>query len=168
MLRMVTAKSTSRAVTAITTCTTSPSSTSSTSVPPSPYRVRVRSFLLRAALVAATLVVIARVLPQVVVPESVVDLVGIAALFGVANALVRPLVHLIALPIRLATLGVATFVLNGVLVLGVAWAAGQLELGFSVGGYPPDLSPVSLGVAIAVAAILGVVSTAASFLVPDL
>jgi hypothetical protein len=55
-----------------------------------------------------------------------------------------------------------------VLVLGVAWAAGQLDLGFSVGGYPPDLSPLSLGVAIAVAAILGVVSTAASFLVPDL
>jgi putative membrane protein len=130
--------------------------------------VRVRSFLLRAALVAATLVVLARVLPQVVVPESVVDLVGIAALFGVSNALVRPLVHLLALPIRLATLGLATFLLNGFLVLGVAWAAGQLELGFSVGGYPPDLSPVSLGVAIAVAAILGVVSTAASFLVPDL
>lgn len=127
-----------------------------------------RSFLLRAALVAVTLVVIASVLPQVVVPDSVVDLVGIAALFGASNALVRPVVHLLALPVRLATLGLATFLLNGVLVLGVAWAAGQLELGFSVGGYPPDLSPVSLGVAIAVAAILGVVSTAASLLVPDL
>ena len=130
--------------------------------------MRVRSFLLRAALVAVTLVVIARVLPQVVVPESVLDLVGIAALFGVSNALVRPVVHLLALPVRLATLGLATFALNGALVLGIAWLAGQLELGFSVGGFPPDLSPASLGVAVAVAAVLGVVSTAASLLVPDL
>jgi putative membrane protein len=130
--------------------------------------VRVRSFLLRAALVATTLVVLARVLPQVVVPEDPVDLVGIAALFGVSNALVRPAVHLLALPIRLATVGLVTFVLNGVLVLGVAFVAGELELGFSIGGFPPDLSPVSLGVAIVVAAVLGVVSTAASLVVPDL
>ena len=142
--------------------------TSFTFTPTSPYRVRVRSFLLRAALVAITLVAVARVLPQVVVPESVVDLAGVAALFGVANALVRPVVHLLALPVRLATLGLATFVLNGALVLGVAWVAGRLDLGFSVGGYPPDLSPASLGVAVVVAAVLGLVSTAASLLVPDL
>ena len=142
--------------------------TSLTSTPTSPYRVRVRSFLLRAALVAITLVAVARVLPQVIVPESVVDLAGVAALFGVANALVRPVVHLLALPVRLATLGLATFVLNGALVLGVAWVAGRLDLGFSVGGYPPDLSPASLGVAVVVAAVLGLVSTAASLLVPDL
>jgi putative membrane protein len=145
-----------------------PSSTASTSIPTSPYRVRVRSFLLRAGLVAVTLVVVARLLPQVVVPESPVDVVGIAALFGASNALVRPVVHLLALPIRLATLGLVTFLLNGALVLGVAWAAGQLELGFSVGGYPPDLSLESLTVAVVLAAIVGGVSTAASFLVPDL
>ncbi len=145
-----------------------PPSTTSTSIPTAPYRVRVRSFLLRAGLVAVTLVVVARLLPQVVVPEGLVDVVGIAALFGATNALVRPAVHLLALPIRLATLGVATFLLNGVLVLGVAWAAGQMGLGFSVGGYPPDLSLESVAVAVVLAAIVGVVSTAASFLVPDL
>jgi putative membrane protein len=145
-----------------------PSFATLASIAAPPYRVRVRSFLLRAAVVAVTLVVIAQVLPQVVVPESVVDLIGIAALFGVSNALVRPVVHLLALPVRLATLGLATFALNGALVLGIAWLAGQLGLGFSVGGFPPDLSPASLGVAVAVAAALGVVSTAASLLVPDL
>jgi putative membrane protein len=126
-----------------------------------------RSFLLRAAVVAVALVVIARLLPQVVVPESPVQLVALAAIFGAVNGLVRPVVHLVALPVRLLTLGLATFLVNGILVLGVAWLAGQLDLGFSVGGYPPDLSPASVGVAIAVAAILGVVSTVASLVLPD-
>lgn len=165
---MVNAESTGRAIATTAALTTTSSVASFTTAPTSPYRVRVRSFLLRAALVAVTLVGVARVLPQVVVPESVVDLAGLAALFGVANALVRPVVHLLALPIRLVTLGLATFLLNGAMVLGVAWVAGRLELGFSVGGYPPDLSPASLGVAVVVAAVLGLVSTAASLLVPDL
>ncbi len=132
-----------------------------------PYRVPMRSFLLRAAVVAIALVAISRLLPQVVVPESPVQLAGLAALFGAANALVRPVVHALTLPIRLMTLGLATVVLNGVLVLGVAWVAGQLDLGFSVGGFPPDLSPLAVGVAVVVAVALGAVSTAAALVIPD-
>ena len=126
-----------------------------------------RSFLLRAAVVAVALVAISSALRQVVVPENPVQLAGLAALFGAANALVRPIVHALALPIRLMTLGLATFLLNGVLVLGVAWVAGQLDLGFSVGGFPPDLSPLALGVAIVVAAALGAAATVASLVIPD-
>ncbi len=126
-----------------------------------------RSFLLRAAVVAIALVAIGRLVPQVVVPESPVQLAGLAALFGLANAFVRPVVHLLALPIKVATLGLASFLVNAALVLGVAWAAGRLELGFSVGGFPPDLSPEAIGVAVAVSAVLGLVSLAASIVLPD-
>lgn len=126
-----------------------------------------RSFLIRAAVVAVALVAIARVAPQIVVPEDPVRVAGLAALFGVANAFVRPVVHLLALPIRLVTLGLATFVLNAALVLGVAWAAGELDVGFSVGGYPPDLSLEAVAAAAALAAVLGAVSTIASLVLPD-
>jgi len=127
-----------------------------------------RSFLLRAAITAAALVGIGVVLPDVSVPTDVVQLAGLALVFGLVNAFVRPVVHLLALPLKLATLGLVTFVINGALLLGVAWAAGRLEIAFSIGGFPPNLTPASLALAIACAAILGVVSTAASLLVPDL
>ena len=127
-----------------------------------------RSFLLRAAITAAALVGLGIALPDVRVPSDVVELAGLAAVFGLVNAFVRPVVHLLALPLKLATLGLVTFILNGILFLGVAWAAGRLEIPFSIGGFPPELTPAAVGLAIACAAILGVVSTAASLLVPDL
>jgi putative membrane protein len=126
-----------------------------------------RSFLLRAAITAAALVGLGTALPDVRVPSDIVQLAGLAAVFGLVNAFVRPVVHLLALPLKLATLGLVTFAINGALFLGVAWAAGQVEIPFSIGGFPPDLTPASVGLAIACAAILGVVSTAASLLVPD-
>lgn len=127
-----------------------------------------RSFLLRAAITAAALIGLGIALPDVRVPSDVVQLAGLAAVFGLVNAFVRPVVHLLALPLKLATLGLVTFVINGALFLGVAWAAGQLGIPFSIGGFPPDLTLASVGLAIACAAAIGVVSTAASLLVPDL
>ena len=126
-----------------------------------------RSFLLRAAVVAVALVAIARVTPQIVVPADPVRVAGLAALFGIANAFVRPVVHLLALPVRLLTLGLATFLLNATLVLGVAWVAGRLEVGFSVGGFPPDVTLQAVAAAAGLAAVLGIVSTIASLVLPD-
>ena len=126
-----------------------------------------RSFLLRAAITAAALVGIGIALPDVHVPSDIVQLAGLAAVFGLVNAFVRPIVHLLALPLKLATLGLVTFAINGALFLGVAWAAGQLEIPFSIGGFPPDLTLAAVGLAVACAAILGIVSTAASLLLPD-
>ena len=127
-----------------------------------------RSFLLRAAITAAALVGIGTVLRDVHVPSDIVQLAGLAAVFGLVNAFVRPVVHLLALPLKLVTLGLVTFLVNGALFLGVAWAAGRLEIPFSIGGLPPDITPEAIGLAIVCAAVLGAVSTAASLLVPDL
>jgi putative membrane protein len=126
-----------------------------------------RSFLLRAAITAAALVALGIALPDVHVPSDVIQLAGLAAVFGIVNAFVRPVVHLLALPLKLLTLGLVTFVINGALFLGVAWAAGRLGIPFSIGGFPPDLTLESVGLAIACAAVLGIVSTAASLLVRD-
>ena len=126
-----------------------------------------RSFLLRAAIIAVAIVVAMRLLPDIGFHGSAADLVVVAVIIAAVNALVRPVVQLLALPIRLLTLGLATFVVNAGMLLLAAWVAGRIGIAFSVGGFPPDLSLRAIGVALVGALILSVISTAASYLVPD-
>lgn len=64
-----------------------------------------------------------------------VDSIGAALLaalvLGLANALVRPLLILLTLPVTLLTLGLFIFVLNGLLF----WAVGSFVPGFRVTGF---------------------------------
>jgi putative membrane protein len=56
----------------------------------------------------------------------------VAALFlGVFNALIRPVVLVLTLPINIVTLGLFTFVVNGFML----WLTGKLLAGFSVEGF---------------------------------
>lgn len=55
----------------------------------------------------------------------------IVGLLAFANAFVRPVLKLLALPIRVVTLGIATLVVNVAVVVAVIWLAEQLDLGVS-------------------------------------
>jgi putative membrane protein len=99
-----------------------------------------RSFLIRAAISAVAIVIAMQLLPDLVFDGSAADLVVVAAILGAVNALVRPVVQLLTLPVRLLTLGLATFVVNAAMLLLAAWVAGEVGIAFSVGGFPPDLS----------------------------
>jgi putative membrane protein len=56
----------------------------------------------------------------------------VAALFlGVLNALIRPVVLVLTLPLNIVTLGLFTFVVNGLML----WLTGKLLAGFSVEGF---------------------------------
>ncbi|MBI3147368.1 MAG: phage holin family protein [Betaproteobacteria bacterium] len=57
----------------------------------------------------------------------------VALVLGLINALVRPILFLLTLPITVFTLGLFIFVLNGLLFLLVA----NMVPGFSVGGFWP-------------------------------
>jgi putative membrane protein len=126
-----------------------------------------RSFLLRAAVIAVAIVIAMQLLPDLGFRGSVADLVVVAAILGAVNALVRPIVHLLTLPIRLLTVGLTTFVVNAAMLLLAAWVAGQAGIAFSVDGFPPDLSLRAIGVAFVGSLIVSVISTAASLLIPD-
>ena len=54
----------------------------------------------------------------------------VAVVLGVINAVVRPIVKLLSLPINILTLGLFSFVINGLMVLLCAW----LIDGFKVDG----------------------------------
>jgi putative membrane protein len=53
----------------------------------------------------------------------------------VLNASVRPLLKLFTLPLLILTLGLFTFVINGVMLMLTAWASSLLGLGFRVAGF---------------------------------
>jgi putative membrane protein len=83
---------------------------------------------------------------------------GVAVIFGLVNAFIRPILKLLTLPITLITLGLFGILINGGLLLLVAWLSGTLGIEFSIAGFPPDLSLDAVVWAIASAIVLGIVS----------
>jgi putative membrane protein len=67
--------------------------------------------------------------------EQVLTLIGVALVFGVVNAIVRPIANLLSLPLILLTLGLMIFVVNALMLLLTSWISGKLGLGFHVDGF---------------------------------
>ncbi len=72
-------------------------------------------FIVRAALVALGLWLASRIVPGVEV-GSVGSLLWAALLLGVVNAVVRPVLVILTLPITLITLGLFLLVINGLMI----------------------------------------------------
>lgn len=64
--------------------------------------------------------------------EQVVTLLVVALLFGVLNAVVRPLIKLLSLPLILLTLGLFLIVINAFMLLLVSWVSSWFGLVFEV------------------------------------
>ena len=67
--------------------------------------------------------------------SRVVALVAVAVLFGVVNAVVRPVVKFLTFPFILLSLGLLVFVINALILMLTSWLAGQAGLGFHVSGF---------------------------------
>jgi putative membrane protein len=61
----------------------------------------------------------------------------VALIFGVINAVIRPIVILLSLPLEILTLGLFTFVINALMLLLTSGIAHRLHLGFRVDGFWP-------------------------------
>jgi putative membrane protein len=121
-----------------------------------------RGFLVRLVASAAGLGVAAWILGGISVGSEsdswtrrTLTLLGVALVFGVVNAVVKPVVKLLTLPLFLLTLGLITLVINALLLQLTAWISDQVGLHFSVSGFGTALvgalivSLVSFGVALA-------------------
>lgn len=62
----------------------------------------------------------------------VVTLVVVAVIFGLVNGFVGGVVRVVAFPIYVLTLGLISFVVNGLLLLLVAWISGLIGFGLTV------------------------------------
>ncbi len=91
-------------------------------------------------------------------PE-VTGVLGVAVVFGLVNAFVKPILSLLSLPLSIMTLGLFGLVVNGVLLLVVAALSESVGLHFTVDGFPPDLGLNAIWWAIVGSVVLGIVST---------
>src|SRR6478609_2760866 len=126
-----------------------------------------RGFIVGTLATAVAFWLLAVVLPSytsfdmVTYDGSPIGLVVLAIVFGVVNGLIGPIVRLLALPIRLATLGLIGFVINAGLLLLTAWIASVMHFDLTVGDFPPTLLSIdTLVAAIVGAVVLSLVSTA--------
>ena len=90
--------------------------------------------------------------------EKALTLLAVAVIFGLVNAIVRPIARLLSIPLLILTLGLFTFVVNALMLLLTAWIASQFDLAFEVDGFWSAL----LG-----AVVISVVTFVINVLLPD-
>jgi putative membrane protein len=59
----------------------------------------------------------------------------VALIFGLVNAIVGTVVRVVAFPLYVVTLGLISFIVNGLLLLLVAWISGLMGFGLFVAGF---------------------------------
>ncbi len=96
-----------------------------------------RSLIIRWLINTLALYVAVRVVPGVDYTGGAVGLVVVAALFGLVNATLRPILALLTCPLVLVTLGLFLFVINAMMLLFTGWLSRQFDLGFQVNGFWP-------------------------------
>lgn len=95
------------------------------------------AFLFRLLINAAALWVAIRLVPGITFGGDEVALLLVALVFGVVNAIVRPVLLILSLPVLVLTLGLFTFVLNALMLWLTSALSGALGLGFHVSGFWP-------------------------------
>jgi putative membrane protein len=108
--------------------------------------------LVRWIILAVAVGVTAWLMPGVTIDGGPLALIGVAALYGLVNALIGPIARLLALPVTMVTFGLFALVINGLLLALTAGLSGSLD----VGGF---------GAAIVAAILISLFSTLLQFVV---
>ena len=88
------------------------------------------SFLLRWLINALAIWAAIRLVPGIVpVDEGFVSIAAIALIFGLVNAIIRPILIMLTCPLIILTLGLGTLLIN----TAMFWLAGQIGVRFGVG-----------------------------------
>ena len=89
-------------------------------------------FLIRLIVNAVALICVAYVVPGIHVSGLGGALIA-ALILGIVNAILRPILVVLSLPLELVTLGLFTLVINALLF----WLVGALHVGLTVDGFWP-------------------------------
>ncbi len=98
-----------------------------------------RNFILRVIVSAIAIAVAAALLPGIsVVNKDILSFLLLGLIFGIVNALIKPIISILSCPLVLLTLGLFMFVINGVmLMITAALSDGRLKvdgLGWAIVG----------------------------------
>lgn len=67
--------------------------------------------------------------------NQVVTLLIVALIFGVVNAVIKPIVKLLSLPLLILTLGLFTLIVNALMFWLTSWIADVIDVPFHVDGF---------------------------------
>jgi putative membrane protein len=93
------------------------------------------SLIIRLLVNAAALWVATRIVPGVTYRGDLLPFLGVALVFGVVNAFIRPFAKLLTFPIIILTLGLFALVVNGLMLWLTGALSDALGLGFHVSGF---------------------------------
>ena len=96
-------------------------------------------FLLRLLITAAALWVAVQLVPGIDHAGSWTSLLLVALVFGIVNAVIRPILLALTCPLVVLTLGLFIFVLNALMLWLTGALSEALGLGFTVNGFVPAL-----------------------------
>lgn len=108
-------------------------------------------FLLRLIATALALWVAVLIVPGITYAGGAFGLLGVALVFGIVNAVIRPILKLLTCPLVVLTLGLFVFVLNALML----WLTSELSLALGIGFDVDGFWAALLG-----AIIVGITSTA--------
>jgi putative membrane protein len=91
--------------------------------------------------------------------RTIVTILLVAVIFGIVNAILKPLVKLLSLPVIVLTLGLFLLVINALMLELTSWVCSQLDLAFHVDNFFWD--------AILGALIITVVASILNAVIPD-
>ena len=94
-----------------------------------------RSLLLHWILNAAALWAAAGLIPGIEFTGGPGRLLLLAAVFGIVNSTLRPLLTILTCPLIVLTLGLFTLVINGLMLLVTGWLSESWNLGLTVSGF---------------------------------
>ena len=115
-------------------------------------------FLTRLLVNAIALWVATRVVTGVTYTGDALPFLGVAMVFGIVNAFIRPVAKILTFPLIIFTLGIFALVVNGLMLWLTSSLSISLGLGFRVAGFWPAFWG---------ALVVSLVSTMLSILVKD-
>jgi putative membrane protein len=119
--------------------------------------------LIRVVINAIALWITALVVPGIDVGgrgagNTVLTVVVVAVIFGIVNAILKPIIKVVGCVFYLLTLGLIALVVNALLFLLTDWISRQLDLPFSIDGFWPAFWG---------AIVMAVVSWVLSLVIPE-
>ena len=88
-----------------------------------------------AALAVATFLLSGISLTATTLEGKILTFLVVGAVFGILNAIIKPIFQLVTIPLVLLTLGLFLIVINACMLLLTSWLAGLFGLGWSVDGF---------------------------------
>jgi putative membrane protein len=128
-----------------------------------------KGFVIGTVATAVAFALMAWLLPQVSIEpdDDIVGLLGLSVVFGLVNAVIKPIVKLLSLPVTVMTLGLFGLVINAGLLLLVSWITQSVfDFTLSIGGWPQDGFSLEVVIAALLASVvLTIVQAAIGLLV---